>query len=131
MKPVSTIVVVVFALVAVVHLLRIIQGWEVIVNGITMPLWVSVVGAIIAGGLPNTLYSWQVQERKGFSNPSKRPCPTNVGRRGVRDAQRDRARSSLSYRGESFGRWTGCLNVAHSAKIGCAVWFGKEDQGLV
>ena len=37
MKPVSTIVVVVFALVAVVHLMRIIQGWEVIVNGITSP----------------------------------------------------------------------------------------------
>ena len=51
MKPVCTIAVVVFALVAVVHLMRIIQGLEVIVNGITIPLWVSVVGAIIAGGL--------------------------------------------------------------------------------
>ncbi len=56
MKPVSTIVVVVFALVAVVHLMRIIQGWEVIVNGITMPLWVSVVGAIIAGSLAILLW---------------------------------------------------------------------------
>jgi len=56
MKPVTTIVVVVFALVAVVHLIRIIQGWEVIVNGITMPLWVSVVGAIIAGGLAILLW---------------------------------------------------------------------------
>ncbi len=51
MKRFSTIAVVVFALVALVHLVRIIQGWEVIVNGITMPLWVSVVGTIIAGGL--------------------------------------------------------------------------------
>jgi hypothetical protein len=51
MKPFSTIAVGVFALVALVHLLRILQGWEVIVNGITMPLWVSVVGAIITGGL--------------------------------------------------------------------------------
>ena len=51
MKRFSTIAVFVFALVALVHLVRIIQGWEVIVNGITMPLWVSVVGAIISGGL--------------------------------------------------------------------------------
>ena len=62
MKPVSTIVVVVFALVAVVHLMRIIQGWEVIVNGITMPLWVSVVGAIIAGGLAILLW----REGRGY-----------------------------------------------------------------
>jgi len=56
MKPFNTIAVVVFVLVAVVHLMRIIQGWEVIVNGITMPLWVSVVGAIIAGGLAILLW---------------------------------------------------------------------------
>jgi len=51
MKPVTTIVVVVFALVAVVHLVRIIQGWEVLVNGVSIPMWVSVVGTIIASGL--------------------------------------------------------------------------------
>jgi len=51
MKPFSTIAVVVFASVSLVHLLRIFQGWEVIVYGITIPLWVSIVGAIIAGGL--------------------------------------------------------------------------------
>ena len=68
MKPVSTIVVVVFALVAVVHLMRIIQGWEVIVNGITMPLWVSIVEAIIAGGLGN--FAGQTPERIFRISPS-------------------------------------------------------------
>ena len=56
MKPYSTIAVVVFAIVAVLHLVRIGMGWEVIVNGITMPLWVSVVGTIIAGGLAILLW---------------------------------------------------------------------------
>ncbi len=56
MKPVSTIAVVVFAVVTVVHLIRILQGWEVIVNGIIMPLWVSVVGAIISGSLAILLW---------------------------------------------------------------------------
>jgi len=51
MKPLSTITIAVFALGAPLHLVRIIQGWEVIANGITIPLWVSVVGAIITGGL--------------------------------------------------------------------------------
>jgi len=61
MKPVSTIVVVVFALVAVVHLIRIIQGWEVIVNGVSIPMWTSVVGAVIAGGL--AILIWREAQR--------------------------------------------------------------------
>ena len=56
MKPYSTIAVVVFAIVAVLHLVRIGMGWEVIVNYITIPMWVSVVGAIIAGSLAILLW---------------------------------------------------------------------------
>jgi len=26
-------------------------GWEVVINGLVMPMWVSVVGFIVAGGL--------------------------------------------------------------------------------
>jgi len=56
MKPYSTIAVVVFAIVAVLHLVRIGMGWEVIVNYITIPMWVSVVGAIIPGSLAILLW---------------------------------------------------------------------------
>ena len=51
MKPFTMIAIVVFALVAVAHLTRLVAGWEVSVNGIAIPEWVSWVGFIIAGGL--------------------------------------------------------------------------------
>ena len=47
-KPFTTLAVVIFAIVAVVHALRLILGWEVTVDGVTIPLWASVVGAILA-----------------------------------------------------------------------------------
>jgi hypothetical protein len=51
MKPFTIIAIVIFALVAAVHVLRLILGWEVVVNGTVIPMWVSVAGIIIAGGL--------------------------------------------------------------------------------
>ena len=51
MKPFTMIAVVLFALIAVVHLLRLFAGWEVIVSGIVIPVWISLPGVIIAGGL--------------------------------------------------------------------------------
>ena len=51
MKPFTTIAVAVFTLIAVVHLLRLFTGWEVSVNGFIVPVWFSVPGLIIAGGL--------------------------------------------------------------------------------
>ena len=50
-KPFTTIAIVIFSLVAVLHVLRLIFGWEVVINGLVMPMWVSVVGFIVAGGL--------------------------------------------------------------------------------
>jgi hypothetical protein len=51
MKPFTTIAVAVFALVAVVHLLRLIAGWQVIVAGFVIPVWWSAFGLVVAGGL--------------------------------------------------------------------------------
>ena len=48
MKLFSTIAVVVFALVALMQLLRFVLGWEVVVNGIRMPLWASAVAFVVA-----------------------------------------------------------------------------------
>ena len=36
-----------FLLIAIVHFLRVIFGWGVIINGLMMPLWVSVVAGLI------------------------------------------------------------------------------------
>ena len=51
MKPFTTIAVAVFALVAVVHLFRLFAGWQVIVAGFVIPVWWSVFGLVVAGGL--------------------------------------------------------------------------------
>ncbi len=56
MKPFTTIAVVVFTIVAVLHLLRIFMGWEVVVGGTVIPMWASYLGLIIAGGLAFLLW---------------------------------------------------------------------------
>jgi hypothetical protein len=56
MKPFTKIAIAVFSLVAVLHLLRVIFGWEVIISGIVIPLWISVAGFIIAAGLAVLLW---------------------------------------------------------------------------
>lgn len=42
---------VIFTIVAIAHLLRAIYGWEAIVAGTVIPVWVSWVAAVIAGYL--------------------------------------------------------------------------------
>lgn len=51
MKTFTTIAVVVFTLVAIVHLLRLVFGWEVVVTGYVVPVWWSAIGLVVAGGL--------------------------------------------------------------------------------
>jgi len=46
MKPFTTVAVVVFALIAVLQLLRVVSGWVVTVNGTMIPLWVSVIACV-------------------------------------------------------------------------------------
>ncbi|HYM38356.1 MAG TPA: hypothetical protein VES96_08135 [Nitrospiraceae bacterium] len=63
MKPAATIAVVVFALVAGVHLARIVLDWKVIVGesvvavgGTSIPMWVSYLGAVIPAALAVMLW---------------------------------------------------------------------------
>ena len=51
MKPFTTVAVVLLALIAIVHLLRLFAGWEVTVVGLAIPVWWSALGVLIAGGL--------------------------------------------------------------------------------
>ena len=51
MKPFTTIAVALLALIAIVHLLRLFAGWEVVVTGFAIPVWWSAIGLVIAGGL--------------------------------------------------------------------------------
>ena len=56
MKPFSTAAAVLLGLVALAHLYRVIQPFEVTVAGDAIPQWVSVVGVIVAGGISLMLW---------------------------------------------------------------------------
>ena len=51
MKPFTSIAVILFSLIAIVHLLRLFAGWEIIVSGYIVPVWFSLPGLIVAAGL--------------------------------------------------------------------------------
>ncbi len=55
-KPFTTIAVGVFALIALLHIFRLAFGWEVMFKGSVIPLWVSWLGVVIAGGLAVMLW---------------------------------------------------------------------------
>ena len=48
MKPFTTLAVVVFSLVALVHFLRVALGWTVTIDSLVIPIWVSILGGVIA-----------------------------------------------------------------------------------
>ena len=56
MKPFTNLAIAIFILVAVMHLLRLVYGWEATVNSVVIPLWVSVMGLLIAGALAYFLW---------------------------------------------------------------------------
>lgn len=62
MKPVTTFAVAIFAIVALLHLVRFFMGWEVLIGGAAVPMWVSLVSVLVAGGMAFML--WQ-ESREG------------------------------------------------------------------
>ena len=46
-----TTVAIIFSVVATLHLVRVLKGWEAVVEGVPIPLWVSWVAFVIAGYL--------------------------------------------------------------------------------
>ena len=51
MKPFTTIAVGVFSLICLVHIARLVVGLDITIGGWAVPLWVSLPGAIVTGGL--------------------------------------------------------------------------------
>lgn len=47
MRPLSRLAALFFAAFGAVHLLRVIQGWEAVVGGTTIPMWVSYVAIAV------------------------------------------------------------------------------------
>lgn len=56
MKTSTTLVIVFLGLLSLLQLTRVLLGWSVVVNGVAVPIWASVVACVIAGGLALMLY---------------------------------------------------------------------------
>jgi uncharacterized membrane protein YhaH (DUF805 family) len=50
-KTYLTVTATLFLVVAIMHLLRIIFGWQVEIGGLSIPFWVSWLGVLVAGAL--------------------------------------------------------------------------------
>ena len=50
-KPFTLIAVVLLSLIALLQLLRFSLGWEVMVNGVSIPVWASLIAFLVAAGL--------------------------------------------------------------------------------
>jgi len=55
-KPFTLIAIGLLSLLSVLQLLRFILGWEVTVNGVSIPVWASGVACVVAGGLAVMLW---------------------------------------------------------------------------
>ena len=56
MKPFTTTAAVVFALIALMQLLRFTLRWQITVSGVIVPVWVSGIAFVIAAGLAVMLW---------------------------------------------------------------------------
>jgi membrane protein implicated in regulation of membrane protease activity len=56
MKPFTIVAIVLLSLIAILQLARLILGWEVSVNGVAIPLWVSGIAFVVAGGVAVMLW---------------------------------------------------------------------------
>ncbi len=56
MKPITSISVVLFALMAFGHLLRVLAGWEILINATVIPMWPSVLVFLVFGGVAIMLW---------------------------------------------------------------------------
>ena len=56
MKPFTALSIALLALVAILQLIRFILGWEVLVNGLAIPVWASAIAFVVAAGLATMLW---------------------------------------------------------------------------
>lgn len=56
MKPFTTIAMGIFALICLVHIVRLGYAFDIVIGGWAVPLWVSVPGAVVTGGLALMLW---------------------------------------------------------------------------
>ena len=57
-RPFTSLAALIFAVIALIHLLRLIYGWAVTIVGADVPTWASVLGLLIAGVMTAGLW-WE------------------------------------------------------------------------
>ena len=65
MKPFTVIAIVVLSLTAILQLTRFILGWEILVNGVIIPVWISAITFVISGGLAVMLWRESAPKQPG------------------------------------------------------------------
>ena len=50
-KTFAAIAATIFGLVALLHLLRVVMGWSIVIDAWTVPMWLSWIGLVVAGAL--------------------------------------------------------------------------------
>jgi hypothetical protein len=55
-KPFTMIAVLIFALMALLHIYRLVTHFQIILGSHVIPMWVSYVGVVVAGGLALMVY---------------------------------------------------------------------------
>lgn len=63
MKPFTTLAIVIFASIALIHLYRLIQGFTIVLGDFIVPQWVSAVGLLVSAGL--ALMLWREARGQG------------------------------------------------------------------
>lgn len=60
-KPFTALSIFILALISIGHFLRIVFQWEAVINGTTVPVWISAVPVLFLGGLAFLLWkeSWE------------------------------------------------------------------------
>ncbi len=79
MKPITAISVVLFALMAFGHLLRVLAGWELVIGATIIPMWPSVLVFLVFGGLAIML--WREAKRATVSDILEAVERLNAARR--------------------------------------------------
>ena len=55
-RPFTAVAAGLLSVVALVQLLRLVQGWEVTVGGVSIPMWASAVAVVVTAGLAAMLW---------------------------------------------------------------------------
>ena len=56
MKPFTRLAVIILSLISMLQLTRFVQGWEVTINGVIVPVWLSGLAFIVLAGLAAMLW---------------------------------------------------------------------------